>query len=456
MIKKSFFITVIVGQFLFSCSTDDNSSDSTNNPVTTQSLSEQIADIVKLPYSSLSPEQQKTKLEFESNDFLTQLEKSKTSSAIEAIQNLADLLNTNAVDIFGGKNGNKIEDIIDVTGVYGIYTWDSNTKKWTKASSNTELKFIFPSKKGQTSNNTTFSSNSTSSNIKVKIRDTSGSWTYNANTNSSIFTPGKDDSIFLPTAVNATLSINNIQVAKIENISKYETGKETPIESAIKISLNDGYVYEMKGTRGNSNEASLNFSYNGKNLISFLSSSNAKIDELLAGNNLNTYKGKTNGIVQILDNFLVLEELNSEGMSNDTDALFKTLVAPDYFDPSYHSKSNAYNKAKTEGNVANYNKNVKTILVSKKDGTKIADIIQKVENGYSYIDYYTTLNSPTQSMPYTYWSYSPNNPIVIQYYEVKDYLRFKDNTEIEMSVYFSTGFDSLKTKFTDFSNSFKK
>ena len=112
-----------------------------------QNLDTQIAEIVKLPYSSLKPEQQKVKLEADANDMLVQMDKSKTSGAIEAIENLGNLLSINTVDILNGKNENQIADVLNVSGVYGIYTWNSTKQIWVKTASTTELKFIFPAKK---------------------------------------------------------------------------------------------------------------------------------------------------------------------------------------------------------------------------------------------------------------------------------------------------------------------
>ena len=139
MIKKIIFFSVIISQLTISCSNNDEPA---NLPE--ESLSEQIANITKQPYSKLTPSEQKVKLEAEANDMLVQMDKSKTSGAIEAIQNLGNLLSINSVDIFNGKNDNQIEDILNVSGVYGIYTWNNSKQIWIKTTSTTELQFIFP------------------------------------------------------------------------------------------------------------------------------------------------------------------------------------------------------------------------------------------------------------------------------------------------------------------------
>jgi hypothetical protein len=116
----------------------------------------------------------------------------------------------------------------------------------------------------------------------------------------------------------------------------------------------------------------------------------------------------------------------------DRIALEKSLPHPAYSSNTHVSDMSTYNKKLAEGKVAHFNKNIKLILVSKKDGTKIADIVQHAEKEdnsyYSEIDYYNAVN----------------------------YLRFNDKTEVEMGVYFSKGFDTFYTKFNDFAASFQK
>src|SRR5437773_76074 len=96
---------------------------------------------------------------------------STASSAIEAVENLNRLLDINTVDIFNGKNDNEVEDILNVSGVYGIYTWNNTGQKWDKTASTTELKFVFPAKKSLTANNAAFSAKGVSSDVKVKYYD---------------------------------------------------------------------------------------------------------------------------------------------------------------------------------------------------------------------------------------------------------------------------------------------
>lgn len=432
MIKKLLLLSVVISQLTISCSKEDTPTDPSE-----QNLDTQIAEIVKLPYSSLKPEQQKVKLEAEANDMLLQMDKSKTSGAIEAIENLGDLLSINSIDIFDGKSDNQIEDILNVSGVYGIYTWDNANQVWIKTPSTKELKFVFPAKKSQTTNNASLSSNSTSSDIKVPFSDI--------------------DQIYLPTSVSAILTIDNAQAATFVVNSKYSNGKNTPDESGFKMALNDGYAWEISGKKSPI-EAKSAFTFNGNNIIEFNSGSTANIDELLKEDALVSYRGKANGLIRLMDNFVIVSDINIEGLANDEASLDQSLIYPeDYSSKTYYTDLSTYNKNFSEGDVLANNKNVKMILVSKKDGTKIADVIQKSQkaNIYDSHSVWVDDNTVADYGGYWNWDYSIAGALVQEYDEVL-YLKFNDNTEVEMSTYFSTGFDDLNTKFEDFLTSFER
>jgi hypothetical protein len=416
MIKKIVLMSLVVSQLTISCSSDEPSTPSE------QTLSEQIANIVKQPYSKLTPTEQKVKLEAEANEMLVQLDKSKSSGAIEALENLERLLDLNTVDIFSGTNHNKVEDIINTAGVYGIYTWNNTKQVWDKTKSETELKFVFPAKKSQTSNNAVFSSKGVASDVKVKIEDN-----YDWDTDTKI-----NDWILLPTSADAFLTIDNVQAATFTQTAKYSNGKQTPNEFAYKMTLNDGYTWEMNGIKATPNTSKGKFTFNGKNLIEFNAGSTALIDAIIDNNELVQYRGKANGLIKLMDNFIIVADMDLATEGADKIALKKSLVRPTNYSSSTYSAdlSNYYLKS-SQGEAANFNKNMKLILVSKKDGTKIADIVQHAEK-------------------------EDNNNSEVQNYRTTHYLKFNDNTEVEMKAYFSEGFSTLQTKIEDFIKAFEK
>ncbi|MDQ1164246.1 hypothetical protein [Flavobacterium sp. SORGH_AS_0622] len=449
MIKKFFLLSLVASQLMVSCSSDDNTDET--KPETELTLEEQVAALLKQPYSSLTPGQQKTKLEAEANEMLVQLDKSKTSGAIEALENLSRLLDLSSVDIFNGKNGNEIEDIINTAGVYGVYTWNNTEKTWTKTVSTTELKFVFPAKKSQTTNNASLSSKGVASDVKVKIDDS-----YNWQTDVEV-----NDWIFLPTSADAILTIDNAQAATFTQTAKYSNGKEIPNEFAYKMTLNDGYSWEMSSTKNTANTAKASLTYNGKTLIDFNGGSNSEIDKLLDNQELIQYRGKANGLFKLMDNFVIIADMDLAAEAADKEALYKNNTRPAYLDydnpkndyKAYYTALNAYEKKISEGEVANFNKNMKLILVSKKDGTKIADLVKHSEKDGEY-----TFNLPVWDAQNKYWNtWNSNGELFSQpYLEEVIYLKFSDNTEVEMSAYFSEGFEKFETKFEDFIKAFEK
>jgi hypothetical protein len=445
MIKKILLLSVVISQLTISCSNDEPTT-----PKAEQSLSEQIAEIIKQPYSKLTPSEQKVKLEAEANEMLVQMDKSKNSGAIEALQNLARLLDVSSVDVFSGKNNNSVEDIINTAGVYGVYTWNASKKTWTKTASSSELKFIFPAKSSLSTNNAIFSTKGTASDVKVKIQDS-----YNWQTGVEV-----NDYIFLPTAADAVLTIDNVSAATFTQTTKYANGKEVPNEFAYKMTLNDGYAWEMSGTKATENTSKAAFTFNGKNLVSFNAGSTASIDKLIEDDELVQYRGKANGLVQIMDNFVIVANMDLATEAADEMALEKSSIRPLYPDSSdpkanfkkYYTDVNTYNKKFSEGLVANFNKNMKLILVSKKDGTKIADIIQHSEKDGEYV-----FNLPVWNTKSSYWMYNGTGAsFTEEYYDEAFYLKFNDNTEVAMSTYFSEGFEKLEKKFEDFIKAFDK
>ncbi|MDR6764218.1 hypothetical protein J2Y38_004447 [Flavobacterium sp. 2755] len=450
MIKKFLLLSLVASQLMVSCSSDE-SNDEETKPETELSLEEQIAAIVKQPYSKLTPGEQKLKLEAEANQMLTELDKTKSSGAIEALENLSRLLGVDQIELFDGKDDNDIEDVLNVSGVYAVYTWNNANQKWVKTASSSELKFVFPAKESQTANNAVFTSKSVSSDIKVKFATNY----YDGNEITDYF--------FLPTSADAVLTIDNAQAAVFTQTAKYANGKEIPTDFAYKMTLNDGYTWEMSGVKAAQNTSKASLTYNGKTLINFNAGSNAEIDKLLADQELTQYRGKANGLFQLMDNFIIVADMDLAATAADAEALHKNNIRPT--EPSYNNANsnfkayytalNAYELKISQGTAANFNKNMKLFLVSKKDGTKIAELVQHSEES----DDPYVFELPVWDAENGYWAnwYESNGESFSQpYLDEVVYLKFNDNTEVSMSTYFSEGFDTFQTKFEDFISAFNK
>ena len=452
MIKKFLLASLVLSQLAISCSSDESGEET--KPDTELTLEEQIANLVKQPYSKLTPTEQKAKLEVEANSMLVEMDKSKSSSAIEAMENLARLLDLNSIDVFNGKNGNEVEDILNISGVYGIYTWNNAKKIWDKTASTTELKFVFPAKKSLTANNAVFTSKGVSSGVKVEFYDS-----YNSTTDADVY-----DNLFLPSSSDATLTIDNKEAATFTQTAKYSSKNQSPDEFAYKMSLNDGYVWEMSGSKATANTSKATLTYNGKSLISFNAGSSTEIDKLIDNDELVQYRGKANGLFTLMDNFVIVADIDLVELAKGETAAEASAPFPDRRAKTFYTDLNTYNKKTVEASVANSDKNAKLILVSKKDGTKIADIVYHAEPGYSFNsdEYEYWVVDDTNTKYGGSWVFDWNNgvpkgtAVKIQEYDEVLYLKFSDNTEVEMSAYFSSGFEKLQTKFDDFIAAFNK
>jgi hypothetical protein len=399
--KKIIVLSMIICQLAVSCSSGSDGSNAIDN---------EIASLLQKPYSSLTPDQQKVKLENEANSMLLQMESSKSSTALDAIENFGRLLSISEPSMpTARKAARTIQEILNISDFYGVFTWNPNQENWTFSPSTTELKFIFPASPSLTTNNAELTAQSISSGVKVVIDTQTG------------------DQLNLPSSVNAILKIGGVQVGAYEANAVYSNGDPPPVEVGYKLTLN-GYVWENYAKRTTPISVKSSFSYNGKNLIDFNVGSTADIDKLMEGSELTQYLGKANCLISLMDDFVMAADMNIEGLANDENALYINTPEPDYNNPTAVS---AYNKTFSEGEANAFNKNVKMALVSKKDGTKLADVVLRSVRGD--INYYDE-----------------------QEYNTNLYLRFSDSSEVAMDVYFSSGFDNLATKFKDFINSFNQ
>jgi hypothetical protein len=399
MIKKFFLFSVVISQLATSCSSDKDESANDTNP--------QITELLKKPYSALTPDEQKVKLEDEANGMLTQMESAKSSTALDAFENLESIFSVNLPNIqFGNKTAKTVQEVLNVTDVYGIFTWNSETEEWVETASKSELKFLFPANDQATTNNASLTASSVASTVKIVMDN------------------GQE--MFLPSSVTATLKIGDNPVGKFDAKAVYANGKPEPTEASYKLTLN-GFVLENNAKRTSPVSVNSSFSHEGKNIISFNVGSTADIDNLMQGNELSKYFGTANCLITLMDNFVLVADMNVEGFSNDDDALDK-ITRPSYNAPA--EAFTAYEKTMSEGLATAFNKNVKMALVSKKDGTKLADVIKVSTKGDIYNGH--------------------------QEYNDLLFLRFNDKTEVAMDAYFSSGFGTFETKFEDFLTSFLK
>lgn len=443
-IMKNIFILALSCCFILSCSKDDE--------VVVVQPDPTVESLINAPYSSLSPENQKLKLESDAKNTITELETLQTSSAIAAMLNLDRLLKISNIDILNGKVDNGIQEIINLADAYGIYTWNNTLQAWVKTSSTGNLTFKFPSKKTGVLNNADFSTTAIASTVSVEIVDTPVRYQYQYNPqtgtyNYVLISQEVLDNLKLPLSVNGTIKIDNTQSGTVTQTNTFGT-TEVPLTSKFNLSTNDGYVFDFNTNKQTNPAVSDNkITFNGKNIYSLNIDTTSKIDALLDGSDLYTDYGKANMMYTLLNNFVILGLVDTANFTNQQQIDENSLTYPNYNTSAYYTNLNIYRKKLSELNATAQNTHIKLALVSKTDKTKIADIVVKSELDGYYFNNLVWQNG--------YWTYSNNTAgqRVERYKEVY-YLKFNDNTLVAANVYFSTGFDTLTTKFNAFINGF--
>ncbi len=417
-----------------------------------------LAKVLEYPYSALNPEEQKVKLENESMAFLDFGNALKTSGAIEALQNLGRLLDEDSPEIVEGKEVKSVKETVEYADVYGIFTWDNKEKVWKKTASNSELKFVFPAKKSATSNNAVFSVKAVSSGISV----TQPYEEYEGNGKYTEY----ETTYYLPKSTTGILTIDNNEAAKVELTAEYKDNKQVPVKSEYKITTNDGYVFMGELDKATENKVAMKLTYKDNVMFEAMGKSGIKVDQILdlleddADINYSLYN-KANAYMKLMDNLVLVYEIDienyvkeSQAIKDDYNAKWDAL----YSDWEAYEKNRnrytaiqQYEKEESDKLAEVLNKYMTIVLASTTDGSKIADVIVKSEVDGPYTDPYYW-DSKTGSWQDDYRIFTKK----YDYYHHNQYLKFKDNTLVEMSTYFSEGFNKIETKWEDFVKAFNR
>ncbi len=458
--KKLFALVLFAGLFLMGCNKDNDSGSESIEEIDLDKIDE-------YPYSELTPAEQKVKLENESLAFLEFGNALKTSSAIEAFQNLGRLLDEASVEIVEEKEVKTVKETVEYADAYGIFTWDSKKKEWVKTASKNELKFVFPAKKTSTSNNAAFSVQAVSSGIAVTDSYEEYDWDEEEDVEHEV-------TYYLPKSATGILTIDNKEAAKLEFAAEYKDNKQAPVSTEYKVTTNDGYVYWGKVDKATENQVAMKLTHNDQVMFEAMAKSGVKIDKIIdleqngdgAKGNYSLFD-KANAYLKLMDNLVLVYTIDVENYVKEYEAI----------EDDYYAKGNAlrrdweaydknknrytlqgqYEKEKTDKLAAIFNKYMSITLASTKDGSKIADIVMKSEKEdgeyQGYWDYAYWDNNISE------WTYDWQNDTYTKkydYYLTNPYLKFKDNTLVEASVYFSEGFNKIEAKWEDFVKAFDR
>jgi len=468
--------TLCASLFFVSCNSSDNGGD--EPPLLT------IDEIEKLPYSELTPDQQKTKLEKEGIAFIDMANALKTSTSVEAYQTLADMLETSTPELLPSKRAKKIEETILYADAYGIYTWDAAKKDWTKTVSDKELKFIFPSKKSGKTNDAELSVTAESSGISVIYEDEDYSGYWDSDKGEWIDTSETTEyTYYLPSSAKAALTVSGKEVATITLNAEYQGKNEIPVKVDFLTKLADGYELSAKFDKATTNVAESYLKYNNTTMLSAKASSNIKIDEIFQ--NAKDDKdpayaayGTAEAYIKVLNNLAFVATGDMANYIKESEALdakyekkWDEFWRKDYLsNKNYYTEREALEKGEVEENIALFSKYMNVILAAtNEDAHKIAKIVQKAEINYTYDHemYWDETEKEWQNAYRYEWNESkqdydkitihePDPKAVVNYYEIVDYLQFNDNTLVEMDTYFSKGFTTFTDKWDAFVKAFNR
>ena len=446
MYRKFYFALLLFsGLFLMGCNknTDDKL------PQTGSVSDVDINKVMNLPYSQLTPDEQKVKLEQESIDFLNESNALKNLAAVETIQYFSDLLETSQPEIpemIKEKGSVKsVKEVFDLTYAYGVYTWNASSKKWTRTDSSSELKFVFPAKKGTTSNNASLSFKVANSGVTFTEK-----WWDEDYVDGEWIEIEVETVYNLPKSVICTLNVDNRESAKIEFGAEYKDNKEIPVNAIYKMNTGEGYEFWWKVEKGTESKVSMKFSHKDKSLLEGMAKTGAKIDEIVDnesfGDNYN-FLNKADAYLKLMDNLMIVYTVDIEKFAKELDVIDtwydnKYYALPSYGTETYWTQREQLEKDYSDRMAKAFNDYMNASLVATRENYKIADLVWVSEKtGRTYQDWewdcYCYIDR--------YDEYGGNL-----------YLKFKDNTLIEASVYFGEGFNELENKWEDFVNAFDR
>ncbi|MDH6356583.1 hypothetical protein [Parabacteroides sp. PF5-9] len=462
-------IALFAAMFLTACS-DDDKKEQGPDPDPTPNLS--LEDILELPYSELTPEQQKIKLENQSIALLDMANDTKNSAAIKTFQNLTHLIDISNPELVKGEKTKTIEDAFEYADVYGIHTW--NNGKWVKTNSQSELKFVFPSKKGSSSNDAELVIKAESSGIPVDIRNTDEYWDSEKNTWIEEVTETR---YYLPKSAEGFIKINGSEIGTVALKADYKNEKEVPEKMEVVANL-EKYTFETIFNKAAENEVASVLKKGNDTMFYAYAAATIKIDEVF-DKVIDVVKvpdhlfGKVKSYIKILDDLIIvatgdaanmIKELNA--LDDEFDAKWDALYEYEHWKmKDYYTIRNQYDKEYCEKSIAIRKKYMTVTLASTDDATKIATLEEKAEADYSWsAEVYWDENEQEWKDIYEYnpetsdyekmHEADPNAKY--DYYEAIPYLRFNDNTLVSADNYFSTGFNVFIKKWEDFVAAFNE
>jgi hypothetical protein len=370
------FATMIAFSFTFvSCGDDDKDTGNT------------VDDILGYSYSNLSPEKQKEKLQNDAISFLNEIKGVNEEQGVMVLAAFSELLSIDAPEGLNSSN-----DLV-YTELYGKYTWNGTTNKWTKSTLNDQAEFTFPLGAGVDG--------------KIVVTPTSP---VNVAT-------GATQTIRVPKNVTVGIYLGTTEVSSIKASSEIQNATTIPANSNLSYKLGK-YDLSFSAVKGGNNAVTGILKKGDNILIDASLNTSGDLDNLLLEEN----PGNINGNVLIkLNNTLAFA--GAVNVTKYAEAMGK--AEQDYDDATekgmYYSAEAEEKFAKAETKA--FNDSFELYLVSLSDNTKIARLKAETKSE----TYYSS----------TYW-YS------------EYVLGFGDGTTSDVDAYFGSGFEKFQNQFNEF------
>jgi len=374
-----------IGLTFASC--DDNSSGTPPPPG---------SEYANFPYSKLTPAQQKEKLAAEANAFINQLKDLNNQQAIEVIEAFYNLLRiSEELPDVGGSAITSAPDIFRVNDFYGTFAWNANTRTWRETASTGALTFNFPVG---------------NQNSRIVVSGVSSNVT------------GEFDGVTvqLPKELSAKIYLGNTEVGQVQLSADVVNANSIPNSANMSFGLG-AYTFTQSAKKDGNATATLK--KGNTTLMSLSALLDGGVEQLGESEELSG-----NFVIRMMGDLAFVGNVDYAGYAKAMRELDNQYIL---------MTEEMYVKSEVEI----WNKYYDIYLVSTKEGTRIAKLIQKA-----------ILESDT----YNSWVYNPNTgsydivPVTYTYWNTVEYLRFNDQTEVEASVYFSEGFATVLDNFENF------
>ncbi len=401
-----------------SCGNDDKENNLPDEPT--------VDDVEKLPYSSLTPEQQKDKLAQEANAFIAQMNDLSKEKSVEVFKSFNGCLSISN-PFFEEKDDTAIyepdpvvgptsvqarnvkirsaEDIMYINSFYGKYSWNAATQAWDTSASSAALVLEFPVGK------------STTNNGKIEVTGVSSEQVF--------------DGVELPKQLTAKVYYGSDVVASIEVNGDVKVQNNDPaVPATASVTLQMGSYKLTQSFNKADKKATASFVKGATTLISATANVSGNIDKALQESDGNLITGG-NLSMELMGSLAIVGAIDVAQYNKEF------VEETDSPSPSEGTEGQIPNGDVCKQNVETYNKYHELYLVSTTDKTKIARLIQKAKlftDEYSYYDYQSD-----KYISHTYY-----------YWGTVEVLKFNDNTEVEAEVYFSEGFDAVVKNFENF------